>query len=47
MSEEPRGRRSGGRAGRQAMRAHAVVERVPFISRTLTPLEVLSEEGIS
>ena len=42
-----RGRRSGGRAARQAARAHAIVgERVPFITRTLTPLEVLSEEGL-
>src|SRR5829696_6300094 len=44
---QPRGRRSGGRAARQAARAHGIVaERVPFISRTLRPLEVLSEEGL-
>jgi trimethylamine--corrinoid protein Co-methyltransferase len=47
MSEEPRARRAGGRAARQALRAHTVAEKVPFITRTLTPLEVLSEEGIS
>ncbi len=47
MSEEPRARRAGGRAARQALRAHAVAEKVPFITRTLPPLEVLSEEGIS
>ena len=40
-------RRTGGRAGRQAARAAAQVERVPFLTRTLTPLEVLSEEGLS
>lgn len=42
-----RGRRSGGRAGRQAARLHAVVERVPFLTRTLSPVEVLSEEALS
>src|SRR5207342_997161 len=43
---ETRGRRSGGRAGRQAARLHAVAESVPFITRTLTPFEVVSEEGL-
>jgi trimethylamine--corrinoid protein Co-methyltransferase len=43
---EARGRRTGGRAGRQAARLHAVAERVPFITRTLAPFEVLSEEGV-
>jgi trimethylamine--corrinoid protein Co-methyltransferase len=46
MTEEPR-RRSGGRAARQAARLHAVAEKVPFITRTLAPVEVLSEEGIA
>jgi trimethylamine---corrinoid protein Co-methyltransferase len=40
-------RRSGGRAARQAARLHAHVERVPFLTRTLAPVEVLSEEGLS
>ena len=40
------GRRGGGRAARQAARMHAVVEKVPFITRTMTPVEVLSEEGL-
>ena len=44
---ETRGRRSGGRAARQAARAHAHVERVPFLTRTLAPFEVLSEEGLT
>ncbi|HEX2303328.1 MAG TPA: trimethylamine methyltransferase family protein [Gaiella sp.] len=44
---ETRSRRSGGRAARQAARAHAHVERVPFLTRTLAPLEVLSDEGLS
>jgi len=34
---ETRGRRSGGRAARQAARLHAHVERVPFLTRTLAP----------
>ncbi|HET7236943.1 MAG TPA: trimethylamine methyltransferase family protein [Actinomycetota bacterium] len=43
---EPRGRRTGGRAGRQAARLAAHVERVPFLTRTLSPVEVLSDEGL-
>src|SRR6185295_13906076 len=44
-------RRTGGRAGRQAARMHAHVERVPFLTRTLATLEenaerILSEVGI-
>jgi trimethylamine---corrinoid protein Co-methyltransferase len=41
------GRRGGGRAARQAARLHAAVETVPFITRTLAPVEVVSEEGLS
>ncbi len=40
-------RRTGGRAGRQAARAAHTAERVPFITRTLAPFEVLSEEGLA
>ena len=43
MSE---GRRSGGRAGRQAARANAVIERAPFLTSKLTPFELLSAEGL-
>src|SRR6476620_3147251 len=43
---QARGRRGGGREGRRAARMHEVVEKVPFITRTLTPFEVLSEEGL-
>ncbi|HXJ64523.1 MAG TPA: trimethylamine methyltransferase family protein, partial [Actinomycetota bacterium] len=47
MTDEARsGRRSGGRAARQAARLHAVAEKVPFITRTMAPFEVLSDEGI-
>ena len=42
---ETRGRRSGGRAARQAARLHAVVESVPFLTRTLAPFEVLVRRG--
>jgi trimethylamine--corrinoid protein Co-methyltransferase len=42
-----RGRRTGGRAGRQAARLASVAEKVPFITRTLAPFEVLSEEGLA
>jgi len=43
----PRRRRTGGREGRAAARLAAVAERVPFITRQLTPVEVVSEEGIA
>ena len=39
-------RRGGGRAGRQEMRAAAVVARQPFLTRTLRPVELVSEEGL-
>jgi trimethylamine--corrinoid protein Co-methyltransferase len=44
---ETRGRRSGGRAARQAARLQAHVEHVPFLTRALMPVEVLSEEGLA
>ncbi|MFN8186153.1 MAG: trimethylamine methyltransferase family protein [Gaiellales bacterium] len=48
MTTESRaGRRGGGRAARHAARLHAVAEKVPFITRTLAPVEVLSEEGLA
>ncbi len=40
-------RRRGGREARREARLHAVVEKVPFITRTLRPFEVLSEEGLA
>jgi trimethylamine---corrinoid protein Co-methyltransferase len=47
MTDEPaRGRRTGGRAGRQAARAAHAPDRVPFITRALKPFEVLDEEGL-
>ncbi len=47
MTDDSPRRRSGGRAGRQAARLHAQVERVPFLTRKLAPFEVLDEEGLS
>ncbi|MDQ6795518.1 MAG: trimethylamine methyltransferase family protein [Chloroflexota bacterium] len=46
IDDSPR-RRTGGRAGRQALRAHQHIERTPFLTRTLKPFEVLDEEGLS
>jgi trimethylamine---corrinoid protein Co-methyltransferase len=46
MDEGPR-QRTGGRAGRQAARAHRHIERVPFLTRTMAPFEVLNDEGLS
>ncbi len=48
MSEtEAPTRRSGGRAGRAALRASHVVDRVPYLSRTMAPFEIASEETLS
>src|SRR4051812_10661293 len=48
MSEtQARGRRGGGREARRAARLHEVAEKVPFIKRTLTPFEILDEEGLA
>ncbi len=47
MTTETPGRRGGGRAARHQARLHTAAEHVPFIKRTLTPLEVLSEEGLA
>lgn len=38
--------RSGGRAGRQALRASHQVAAVPYITRTMKPFEVLSDESL-
>ncbi|MBI4883105.1 MAG: trimethylamine methyltransferase family protein [Actinobacteria bacterium] len=40
-------RRSGGRAGRAALRASHVVDRVPYLTRTLAPFEIASEETLA
>ena len=40
------GRRSGGRAGRQALRASHVVEAETYLTRTMKPFEIVSDEGL-
>ncbi len=46
MSAEPRrGRRSGGRAGRQAARSQAQAATAAYLERRLAPVEMLDEEG--
>ncbi len=47
MTEETTHRRSGGRAARQAARANAHAQSIPFLTRTLAPFEVLGEEGLA
>ena len=47
MTDATPRRRSGGHAGRQAARLHAQIERVPFLTRKLAPVEVRDEEGLS
>jgi trimethylamine---corrinoid protein Co-methyltransferase len=46
VSETRTSRRGGGREARRAARAHAVVEREPFLTRTLKPFELVSSEGL-
>jgi trimethylamine--corrinoid protein Co-methyltransferase len=45
--EQPRRGRTGGRAGRQAARLATHIEASPYLTRTLEPFEVVSEEGIA
>ena len=47
MTETAPRLRTGGRAGRQAARASHHIARVPFLTRTLAPFEVLNDEGLS
>ena len=47
MSENMGNRRTGGREGRRAVRLSHQVERLPYLTRTLAPFEVLGEEGLS
>ena len=45
-TEAVAGRRSGGRAGRQALRASHVVEAETYLTRTMKPFEIVSDEGL-
>ena len=47
MTETSGGRRSGGRAARQAARAVTNAVSVPYITRTMKPFEELSDEHLS
>ena len=47
MTDDTTRRRAGGRAARQAARAHDTTIHPPFLTRTMAPFEVLSEEGLS
>lgn len=40
------GRRSGGRAGRQAMRAAATTHADAYLTRTMKPVEIVGDEGL-
>ena len=44
--EQSSGRRGGGRAARQAARTARAIEAVPYLTRRLAPVEVLSTEGL-
>ncbi len=43
----PQGRRTGGRSARQELRASHVIAREPFLTRSLKPVEMVSDEGLS
>ena len=47
MNEPVKGRRTGGRAGRQASRNSHAVAHEPFLTRTMKPFELVSEEGLA
>jgi trimethylamine---corrinoid protein Co-methyltransferase len=47
MTDASSGRRSGGRAGRQALRASHVIERVPYLTRTMRPFEIVGDESLA
>ena len=46
MSDTPR-RRSGGRSARQSIRKNATEETSPYLTRSINPMEVVSDEGLS
>ena len=46
-TEEPKRGRTGGRAGRQAARLATHIEASPYLTRTLKPFEVVSDEGLA
>jgi len=44
---ERRGRRSGGRAGRQAARANSTVTTQPYLERRLAPIDMLGDDDLA
>ena len=46
MSDTPR-RRSGGRSARQSIRKNAAQETSSYLTRSISPMEVVSDEGLS
>ncbi len=46
MTEDTRTRRSGGREGRKAMRASSHGSAEAFLTRTMKPFEIISDEGL-
>ena len=46
MSDTPR-RRSGGRSARQSIRKNTTGETSPYLTRSINPMEVVSDEGLS
>lgn len=46
MTEQPARRRTGGRNARRAAREEPAVASVPYLTRTMKPFEVVSEEGL-
>jgi trimethylamine--corrinoid protein Co-methyltransferase len=46
MTEDTRTRRSGGREGRKAMRASTHEPAAAFLTRTMKPFEIISDEGL-
>ncbi len=47
MTSAPTGRRSGGRSARQELRASHAIARQPFLTRTMKPFELVSDEGLA
>ena len=47
MTSAPTGRRSGGRSARQELRASHAIARKPFLTRSMKPFELVSDEGLA
>ena len=46
MTEQPSRRRAGGREARRAAREESTTSSTPYLTRTIPPYEVMSEEGL-